>query len=184
MSLETKLKNEEIIPDVIDVAPSSTLNVVFNSISVTPKQELTPTQVKTAPKVSWTAETNSFYTLIFTDPDAPSRSNPIRREFLHWLVVNIPGGEIGKGEVLAEYLSSAPPKDSDLHRYTFLLYKQKQKEDFEWTKIPDTTREGRRHFSARNFAKKYGMGEAVAANYYLAQWDEYVEEVNQKLAGT
>ena len=27
------------------------------------------------------------------DPDAPSRSNPIYREFVHWVVVNIPGNE-------------------------------------------------------------------------------------------
>lgn len=184
MSLEIKLRNEEIIPDVIDAAPSSTLQVTFNLNTVVPGKELTPTQVKAAPEVSWAAETNSFYTLIFTDPDAPSRSNPIRREFLHWLIVNIPGAEISKGEVLAEFLGSGPPKDSDLHRYTFLLYKQQQKETFEWTKIPNNTREGRRHFSARNFAKKYGMGDPIAANYYLAQWDEYVEEANKILAGT
>ena len=34
------------------------------------------------------------------DPDAPSRAKPSRREFLHWLVVNIPGNDIGQGEVL------------------------------------------------------------------------------------
>jgi phosphatidylethanolamine-binding protein (PEBP) family uncharacterized protein len=38
-------------------------------------------------------------TLFVTDPDAPSRAEPSKREVLHWLVVNIPGNEIKKGEV-------------------------------------------------------------------------------------
>ena len=184
MTLETKFKNEQIIPDVVDEAPRSTLVVTFGTLQVDLGNELTPTQVNSPPSVAWWPEDNSYYTLVFTDPDAPSRANPIRREFLHWLVGNIPGGDVSKGEVLAEFLSSAPPKDSDLHRYTFLLYKQKGKVEFEEEKIPATTREGRRHFSARKFAGKYGFGAAVAGNYYVAQWDEYVEEVNKKLAGT
>ncbi|RZC39025.1 PBP domain containing protein [Asbolus verrucosus] len=184
MTLEAKFKNEEIVPDVIDQAPKSTLQVAFGANQVSLGGELTPTQVKYSPLVSWEVEEGSHYTLIFTDPDAPSRANPIRREFLHWLVVNIPGSDLSQGQVLAEYLSSAPPKDSGLHRYTFLVYKQAKRVDFEEKSIPDTTREGRRHFSARKFSEKYGFGHPVAGNFYLAQWDEYVEEVNKKLAGT
>ena len=37
--------------------------------------------------------------LIVTDPDAPSRAEPSIREVLHWLVVNVPGNDINKGEV-------------------------------------------------------------------------------------
>jgi len=33
------------------------------------------------------------------DPDAPSRKNATYREWHHWLVVNIPGTDISKGEV-------------------------------------------------------------------------------------
>lgn len=47
---------------------------------------LTPTQVKDIPDVKFKAEPDSYYTLILTDPDAPSRKNPIRREWHHWLV--------------------------------------------------------------------------------------------------
>lgn len=54
------------------------------------------------------------------DPDAPSRKDPKWREWRHWLVVNIPGTEIAKGEVAAVYVGSGPPKGTRLHRYCFL----------------------------------------------------------------
>lgn len=47
---------------------------------------LTPTQVSEIPEVQFDADSNSYYTLLLTDPDAPSRKNPIRREWHHWLV--------------------------------------------------------------------------------------------------
>ena len=37
---------------------------------------------------------------VFIDPDATSRANPIYREFLHWLVVNVPENDLTQGEVI------------------------------------------------------------------------------------
>lgn len=45
-----------------------------------------------------------------TDPDAPSREDPKFREWHHWLVGNIPGSEIAKGETLSAYVGSGPPQ--------------------------------------------------------------------------
>ena len=58
---------------------------------------LTPTLVQHQPEVSWEADKGSFYTLIMTDPDAPSRKDPKFREWHHWLVVNIPGNNVLEG---------------------------------------------------------------------------------------
>ena len=44
------------------------------------------------------------------DPDAPSRANPKAGEWHHWLVVNIPGGDVSKGEEKTQYFGSGPPK--------------------------------------------------------------------------
>ena len=55
--------------------------------------------MKSQPQVNWEVETGTFYTLIMTDPDAPSRQTPTFREWHHWLVVNIPGNNISEGEV-------------------------------------------------------------------------------------
>ncbi len=46
----------------------------------------------------------------FPDPDAPSRKEPTYREWHHWLVGNIPGADVNKGETLSEYVGSGPPQ--------------------------------------------------------------------------
>jgi phosphatidylethanolamine-binding protein len=86
--------------------------------------------VKKQPRVEWNADPSSFYTLVMTDPDAPSRSDPSKREWKHWLIVNIPGSKIDEGELKAEYVGAGPPQGSGLHRYVFLAFKQKSKQDF------------------------------------------------------
>lgn len=54
------------------------------------------------------------------DPDAPSRADPKWGEWRHWLVVNIPGCDVSKGEALSVYIGSGPPQGTGLHRYIFL----------------------------------------------------------------
>jgi len=44
------------------------------------------------------------------DPDAPSRADPKWGEWRHWLVVNIPGCDVSKGEALSVYIGSGPPQ--------------------------------------------------------------------------
>lgn len=93
--------------------------------------ELTPRQVKDIPvAVEWAADADSFYTLIMTDPDAPSRKEPTHREWNHWLVVNIPGNNVAAGETLSEYVGAGPPPKSGLHRYVFVVFKQDGKHEF------------------------------------------------------
>ena len=100
--------------------------------------ELTPTEVKDIPNVAWTADADSFYTLIMTDPDAPSRAEPTFREWHHWLVGNIPGNNLKDGTTLSEYIGSGPPKDTGLHRYVFVLYKQSGKLSFDEPKLTNS----------------------------------------------
>lgn len=66
-----------------------------------------------------------------SDPDAPSRQAPADREWLHWLVTNIPGDQIGKGNTVYEYISSGPGLGSGLHRYIFLVYLQSDVHTFD-----------------------------------------------------
>lgn len=87
--------------------------------------ELTPTEMIDEPTLSWDADEDALYALLAVDPDVPSRTNPKERELRHWLVINIPGTSVDQGKVVYEYLSPAPPKDGGLHRYVFMIFKQR-----------------------------------------------------------
>lgn len=126
--LSESFKKHEIVPDVIDIAPPESVQVLYpGELSVKEGNELTPTQVKEKPTLKWSSKDDEFYTLIMTDPDAPSRQEPVSREWHHWLVVNIPGGHIESGQPLTDYVGSGPPENTGLHRYVFLIYKQNGK---------------------------------------------------------
>ena len=103
------------------------------------------------------------------------------REMLHWLVVNIPSGDINKGEVVAEYVGAGPGKDTGLHRYVLLAYKQPEKLTIEEARITNQERNGRPAFSISKFAIKYKLGDPVAGNMFKAQYDDYVPTIHKQL---
>lgn len=117
-----------IIPDIIDSKPAAVAQITYaGGVKVELGKELTPTQVKDQPEVTWDADDYALYTLLMVDPDAPSRQEPTYREILHWLVINVPGNKVAKGQVVAEYIGSGPPEGTGLHRYVFLVFKQGEK---------------------------------------------------------
>nr|WEY07714.1 phosphatidylethanolamine-binding protein [Ephestia kuehniella] len=171
-----------VVPDVVPVAPAALAQVKYPSGSVVQEgNELTPTQVKDVPSVSWPAETGAFYTLAMTDPDAPSRAEPTYREWHHWLVGNIPGDNVSAGETLSAYVGSGPPPKTGLHRYVFLVYKQPGKLNFDEPRLTNTSDANRGKFSIAKFAAKYKLGNPVAGNFYQAQYDDYVPLLYKQL---
>ena len=115
------------------------------------------------------------------DPDAPSRKNPTFREWHHWLVVNIPSNDISKGKELSAYIGSGPPKDTGLHRYVFLIYKQPGKLTCSEKCLPNNSTANRGGWKARAFVEKYKLGNPIAGNFYLAEYDDYVPKLYQQL---
>lgn len=177
-----KFTSNEIIPDVINGLQESELKVTFPSGNeVKLGNVLTPTQVKDEPSVEWVAEEDTLYTLLLTDPDAPSRAQPAVREWHHWLVGNIQGSNVASGDVLSQYVSSAPPLDSGLHRYVFLLFKQPSGR-IDYSEVPKIaySGEGRAKFNTKNFQNKY-MLTAIAGNFYQAQYDDSVPAIHKAL---
>ena len=51
------------------------------------------------PNVTWVNDPDSFYTLMMVDPDVYSRKNATLREFIHYMVVNIPSDRVWEGEI-------------------------------------------------------------------------------------
>lgn len=64
----------------------------------------------------------------------PSDEYPTGKEYVHWLVVNIPGYDVGMGETLFEYNSTTTVKPQGNYniRFTQLLFCKKKctKNDF------------------------------------------------------
>lgn len=182
--VESSFKTHQIVPDVVDSAPKYCAEVVYPSgiIIVFHGDELKPLEVKDIPAIiAWPSEAGAMYTLLFVDPDAPSRADPHLGQFLHWGVVNISGNDITSGDTIAQFIGSGPPADSGLHRYVYLVYKQSGK--INWTKerITDRSAVGRGNFKARDFAKEHNLGELVAGSLYQAQFDNYVPTLHVQL---
>ena len=179
------LVNEKVVPEVIDAKPANSIGIQYKASGVQVNQgnELKPTQVKDQPEFSYKAKgSDKLYTLVMVDPDAPSRKEPKLREILHFMIANIPGTDVAKGDTLAEYIGSGPPQGTGLHRYIFLLYEQKARLQSN-LRIPKTSRVGRINFSIRKFAKENNLGEPIAANFYQAQYDDYVPTLHAQLSG-
>ncbi|XP_042224611.1 protein D3-like isoform X4 [Homarus americanus] len=175
------MEQHQVVPDVVDVAPSALVQVKYGEAEVNSGNELTPTQVVSLPThLSWPREEGALYTLCMTDPDAPSRKDPKFREFLHWLVVNVPSCDPASGDTIAHFVGSGPPRDTGLHRYVYLVYRQPGPLTCDEPNMPNNSAEHRRSFSIRNFANKYHL-QLVAGNLYQAQYDATCDLVHQQL---
>ncbi|XP_039492541.1 protein D2 [Drosophila santomea] len=182
-SVEEVFRSHQVVPDVIPEPPNQLLKVVYsNNLVAKDGVELTPTQVKDQPVVEWDAQPGEFYTLIMTDPDAPSRAEPKFREFKHWILANIHGNDLESGDAIAEYIGSGPPQGTGLHRYVFLLYKQSGKLEFDEERVSKRSRKDRPKFSAAKFAKKHELGNPIAGTFYQAQYDDYVPKLHKQLS--
>lgn len=62
------MEENQIVPDVISVAPLKTAKVNYAEGITVDQNVLKPIQVKDIPQVSWEADENTFYTLCLIDP--------------------------------------------------------------------------------------------------------------------
>lgn len=75
MSASEAFTTNEIVPDILDDGPKELLRVSYSSgLKLDIGSELTPTQVKDQPNVEYEGDNDAFYTLLLTDPDAPTRT--------------------------------------------------------------------------------------------------------------
>ncbi|WCJ36614.1 PEBP (phosphatidylethanolamine-binding protein) family protein [Euphorbia peplus] len=153
-----------IIGEVVDIfSPTVKMSVTYNSNKqVANGYEFMPSVISSKPRVEiGGSDMRSSYTLIMTDPDAPSPSDPYLREHLHWIVTDIPGTtDVSFGKEIVSY--ETPKPVVGIHRYIFILFKQRGRQ----TVRPPSSREC---FNTRTFAEHNGLGLPVAAVYFNAQ---------------
>ncbi|XP_044506047.1 CEN-like protein 1 isoform X2 [Mangifera indica] len=153
-----------VVGDVVDnFSPSVKMTVTYSSNKqVANGYELMPAATAAKPRVEIGGEDlRAAYTLIMTDPDAPSPSDPCMREHLHSMVTDIPGTtDVSFGKEAVGY--EIPKPVVGIHRYVFILFKQRGRQT---VKAPTS----RDHFNTRQFAQDNGLGLPVAAVYFNAQ---------------
>ncbi|URE45227.1 protein HEADING DATE [Musa troglodytarum] len=152
-----------VIGDVLDPFTRSVpLRVTYNSREVTNGCEFKPSAVAEQPRVEvGGTDLRIFYTLIMVDPDAPSPSEPTLREYLHWLVTDIPATtEASFGQEFVCY--ERPRPQLGIHRYVVALFQQLGRET---VYAPGW----RQNFNTRDFAELYNLGSPVAALYFNCQ---------------
>ncbi|GLJ55964.1 hypothetical protein SUGI_1201380 [Cryptomeria japonica] len=158
------LKLAGVIEDVLDIFnPTVKMSIVYNTNGhVKNGFEFMPSAVTSPPKVElMEADIRKLYTLVMTDPDAPNPSDPTGREYLQWIMADMPGTKSNSfGRQVVSYESPRPM--IGIHRYVFVLFEQKRGGR---TEAPPS----RYHFNTRDFAESNGLGLPVAAIYFNAQ---------------
>ncbi|KAL5703278.1 Protein VERNALIZATION 3 [Ranunculus cassubicifolius] len=152
-----------VVGDVLDPFHRSVqLSVAYGTKEVNNGYELKPSMVVNQPRVEVGGDDlRTFYTLVLVDPDAPSPSDPHQREYLHWLVTDIPGTTNATfGQEVVCYESPRPA--IGIHRFVFVLFRQLGRQT---VYAPGW----RLNFNTRDFAEFYNLGSPVAAVYYNCQ---------------
>lgn len=123
------------------------IQVSYNDKIIDYGDKVTKEETKEAPTIKYKKQPDKLYTLIMTDPDAPSAKNPEYRHFLHWLVVN--QSETSSGDIINEYIGPSPPEGSGVHRYYICTMEQNHKIKINKSPFP---------------RKKFDIGNFVANN--------------------
>ncbi|EXB69116.1 hypothetical protein L484_017394 [Morus notabilis] len=152
-----------VIGDVVDMfIPTLSVSVYFGSKHVTNGCDIKPSIAISPPKVAISGHSDELYTLVMTDPDAPSPSEPSMREWVHWIVVDIPGGtNPNRGKEILPYVGPRPPVG--IHRFILVLFRQKA--PLGLVDQPPT----RANFNTRYFAGNLDLGLPVATVYFNSQ---------------
>ncbi|VFQ71444.1 unnamed protein product [Cuscuta campestris] len=167
------LVTAKVIGDVVDMftpSPTVSMSVIYESYGsyrFCCGDEFLPSDVSSPPRVRLHGTNfKTFFTLIMTDPDVPSPSDPYLREHVHWIVTDIPGRAGTTDSTFGKDLLSyeAPKPTIGIHRYVFLLYEQKGRETV--NAPPSSSRD---NFKARKFAEDNELGAPVAGVYFICQ---------------
>jgi len=159
--VERKFKEAELDKDLGITAPKKLLEVKYGSREVKLGEAWQKDQTGQQPTVKFEKLGDKLVTLIMLDPDAPSKTNPTNRSWLHWLVTNIRENDISSGSTMMEYNGPSPPKGSGPHRYALLVFQQSDT-------IEDIQIE-RPKFNIANFIQDHSLTGPAYGNFYLVE---------------
>nr|QLM02138.1 flowering locus T 1A [Elleanthus aurantiacus] len=138
------------------------LRVSYNNKPFSNGCDFRPSSVVNRPRVEVGGDDlRVFYTLVMIDLDAPNPSNPTLKEYLHWLVTDIPATtDASFGHELIKYESPHPT--TGIHRIVFALLRQFKRNSVSKPEL-------RENFNTRTFAQVNNLSSPVAAAYFNCQ---------------
>ncbi|VVC32558.1 Phosphatidylethanolamine-binding protein [Cinara cedri] len=130
-----------------------------------------PNEAMNNPEVNFEAPEKTLWTLSLTNPDG--HLNQENSEYIHWLVGNIPGGDISKGETIFNYLQPFPAKGTGYQRMVFILYQQSSEINFSSINCNSEKFDlNKRTFSTYEFYRsKEDILTPAGLAFYQTDWD-------------
>lgn len=175
-----KFRDAKIIPDIIDdFEASKMLNVTF-LVPLEGGAQLTPNEVRSEPEVSWDTMEGDFYSILLTDCGVHSEDVV---EVRNWLVMNIPGSDVSKGETIAEFIGAMPMEVILKNKYLqesrsldFLI--ELRHASVRFLAFPSTERKSRQH--GANLKSKFNGWSFQSVNE-KTHWKIFVKTYRWKL---
>ncbi|CAH0387511.1 unnamed protein product [Bemisia tabaci] len=173
--MKNKLLENALIPELLKEPPKHAAEFTFPSGAKADfGNKIPPQQVSGAPRhVTFKCEPDELFAILLTDFDAPSRSDPHKREWVHWAVGNCEANEHVDGvQIIAPPMFPInPQRGTGFHRYVFYVYKQPNNTRIEFLEgFTNTTEFGRSNYDVKKFAKTYKLGDIYAINFFLSEW--------------
>lgn len=195
--LDEAYTKHKIVPEVVDKFDTQGLLTIEykpdftvtmgNTLKVKDTQEKPTIQFtlnSSSQEQELTVEEEDRFTLVLTDPDAPSNWDHKWSEYCHWIVTDLtlnPNNlesqdllstllDLSKGNELVLYEGPAPPEKTKKHRYVFLLFKQDPKANLVAPSGRPTWGTDVAGSGVRNWIKKHGGdSKLLGVNFFYAQ---------------
>ncbi|ELT90673.1 hypothetical protein CAPTEDRAFT_150382 [Capitella teleta] len=141
---------------------------------------ISPFEAHKQPEVSFDPAEGSLWTLILTNPDGHLQDN--ESEYLHWLIGNIPEGDVSKGDVLCDYLQPFPARGTGFHRFVFVLMQQDGRLDFSGQqRSPQCHSLEERTFKTADFLSQHqGHLTPKGLSFFQSEYDDSVRDIFHK----
>ncbi|XP_050673946.1 39S ribosomal protein L38, mitochondrial [Leptidea sinapis] len=134
-----------------------------------------PSEALEQPEVLFKSDGSSLWTLVLSSLDGHMQDSS--KEYAHWIVANIPGNAIEKGDTIVEYIQPLPLKGTGYHRYVFVLYKQNDRILFDIPEVTSPAQLEARTFVTRDWYKKYqDIVTPAGLAFYQTIWDSSVKD--------
>ncbi|XP_022110541.1 39S ribosomal protein L38, mitochondrial-like isoform X2 [Acanthaster planci] len=144
---------------------------------------VTPTEASQPPAVTFESSEDTLWTMLLTNPDGHLLDN--HKEYVHWLIGNIPGNQLSQGEEIFNYLPPFPAQGTGYHRFVFVLFQQEGRVDYSSRAVSLPCRKLReRTFETLEFYRQYqDMITPAGLGFFQSRWDSSVRETFHQTLG-